>query len=173
MLNANAVRGGHKWSKVSCNQRRLTALRGAHVVRDVELEHMVAGTDAVSWIRNFREECEGSECRFAVLCGSAQRCLLSVCWSLTRAGLFGWLLSLVLASSPAPGIEETLPRVNSRASSCSGGLVDGMGEQAADSDKSSRRLVGGMGEQVADSDKSSRRLLRRIGSADWRADCRQ
>jgi hypothetical protein len=82
-------------------------------------------------------------------------------------GLFGWLLSLVLASSPAPGIEETLPRVKSRAGSCSGGSVGGMGEQAADSDKSSRRLVGGMGEQAADSDKSSRRLLRRIGLADW------
>jgi hypothetical protein len=82
-------------------------------------------------------------------------------------GLVGWLLSLVLASSPAPEIEETLPRVKSRAGSCSGGSVGGMGEQAADSDKSSRRLVGGMGEQAADSDKSSRRLLRRIGLADW------
>jgi hypothetical protein len=88
-------------------------------------------------------------------------------------GLVGWLLSLVLASSPAPEIEETLPRVKSRAGSCSGGSVGGMGEQAADSDKSSRRLVGGMGEQAADSDKSSRRLLRRIGLADWRANCRQ
>jgi hypothetical protein len=60
-----------------------------------------------------------------------------------------------------------LPTVTSRAGACSGGSGWRIGEQTADSDKSSRRLVGGMGEQAADSDKSSRRLLRRIGLADW------
>jgi hypothetical protein len=90
-----------------------------------------------------------------------------------------------------------LPTVTSRAGACSGGSGWRIGEQTADSDKSSRRLlrrigladwvgglgwrigsadwVGGLGRQIgkqtADSDKSSRRLLRRIGFVDRRADC--